>query len=92
MGRILKFIDNELIFIFAIMVFIALVAALGAAALILLCVLGHFIGIDEDIFIYLATIFILSGIWDALLWVARKINDRNERKMDRERGQVERRP
>lgn len=80
MGRILKFIDNGLLFIFAIMVFIALVASLSAAALILLCVLGHFIGIGEDIFIYLAAFFIFGGIWDALLLVVRKINVRNERK------------
>lgn len=81
---VLKFIDKELLFIFAMMVFIALIAALSAAALILLLMLGNFIGIGEDIFIYLAAFFIFSGIWDALLLVVRKINDRNERKKERE--------
>lgn len=72
---VLKFIDKELLFIFAMMVFIALVASLSAAALILLLMLGNFIGIGEDIFIYLATIFIFNGIWEALLLVVKKINE-----------------
>ena len=45
----LKFIGNELLFIFAIAVFIVLVTLLGAVATILLAMLGHLIGIDMDI-------------------------------------------
>lgn len=56
--RVLKFIGNELLFIFALAVFIGLVMALGVVATILLVMLGHWIGIDKDIFIYFASLCI----------------------------------
>nr|DAN03839.1 MAG TPA: hypothetical protein [Caudoviricetes sp.] len=82
--RVLKFIGNELLFIFAIAVFIVLVTLLGAVATILLAMLGHLIGIDMDIFIYFAMFCIFWKVWDALAWVVGKIDDRIERKKERE--------
>lgn len=80
----LKFIGNELLFIFAIAVFIVLVTLLGAVATILLAMLGHWIGIGKDIFIYFALFCISWKVWDALAWVVGKIDDRIERKKERE--------
>ena len=82
--NVLKFIGNELLFIFALMSFISLVTVLGMAAIILLSMLGCWIGIDKDIFIYLAICFIFWKAWDALAWIVGKIADRIERKKERE--------
>lgn len=76
----LKFIGNELLFMFAIAVFIALVTVLGVVGTILLVMLGHLIGIDMDIFIYFAVFCIFWKVWDALAWIVGKIADRIERK------------
>ncbi len=81
---VLKFIGNELLFMFAIAVFIALVTALGVGAAILLAMLGRWIGIDKDIFIYFALFCISWKVWDVLAWVVGKIADRIERKKERE--------
>lgn len=80
----LKFIGNELLFLFAIAVFISLVTALGVVATILLAMLGHWIGIGKDIFIYLAMFCIFWKVWNALAWIVGKIADRIERKKERE--------
>lgn len=80
----LKSISHELLFIFALAVFIGLVMALGVVATILLMMLGHWIGIDKDIFIYFALFCISWIVWDALAWIVGKIADRTERKKDRE--------
>lgn len=77
---VLKFIGNELLFIFALAVFIGLVTALGVVATILLAMLGHWIGIYKDIFIYFALFCICWKAWDVLAWVVGKIADRIERK------------
>lgn len=77
---VLKFIGNELLLIFVLMVFIVLVTALGVVATILLAMLGHWIGIDKDIFIYFALFCISWKVWDALAWIVGKIADRTERK------------
>lgn len=82
--NVLKFIGNELLFIFALMSFIGLVTVLGMVAIILLSMLGCWIGIDKDIFIYLAICFIFWKAWDALAWIVGKIADRFERKKERE--------
>lgn len=79
---VLKFIGNGLLFIFALAVFIVLVMALGVAATILLALLGRWIGIDKDIFIYFALFCISWKVWDVLAWVVSKIADRIERKQD----------
>lgn len=81
---VLKFIGNELLFLFAIAVFISLVTALGVVATILLMMLGHWIGIGKDIFIYFALFCISWKVWDVLAWVVGKIADRIERKKERE--------
>lgn len=80
----LKFIGNELLFLFAIAVFISLVTALGVVATILLAMLGHWIGIGKDIFIYFAMFCIFWKVWNALAWIVGKIADRIERKKERE--------
>lgn len=80
----LKFIGNELLFLFAIAVFISLVTALGAVATILLAMLGHWIGIGKDIFTYFAMFCIFWKVWNALAWIVGKIADRIERKKERE--------
>ena len=54
------------------------------AAIILFSMLGCWIGIDKDIFIYLAMYFIFWKAWDVLAWVVGKIADRIERKKERE--------
>lgn len=73
---VLKFIGNGLLFIFALAVFIVLVMALGVAATILLALLGRWIGIDKDIFIYFALFCISWKAWDVLAWVVGKIANR----------------
>ena len=79
----LKFIGNELLLIFALMVFIGLVTVLGTVAIILLSMLGCWIGIDKDIFIYFAAFCIFWKVWDALAWVVGKIDDIVEHKKKR---------
>lgn len=81
---VLKFIGNELLFIFALMVFIVLVTALGVAATILIAILGHWIGVGKDIFIYFAMFCISWKAWDVLAWIVGKIADKIERKKERE--------
>lgn len=80
----LKFIGDELLFIFALMVFIGLVAVLGTVAIILLSMLGLWIGIGKDIFIYLAAFCIFWKALDVLTWVVDKIADKIERKKEHE--------
>ena len=79
---VLKFIGNELLLIFALMVFIGLVTVLGTVAIILLSMLGFWIGIDKDIFIYFA-FYIFWKVWDALAWAVDKIADRVKHKKER---------
>lgn len=81
---VLKFIGNELLFIFTLMSFIGLVTVLSMVAIILLSMLGCWIGIDKDIFIYLAMCFIFWKAWDVLAWVVDKIADIIERKKERD--------
>ena len=76
----LKFIGNELLPIFALMVFIGLVTVLGTAAIILLSMLGLWIGIGKDIFIYFAAFCIFWKVWDVLTLVVDRIADKIERK------------
>lgn len=76
----LKFIGNELLLIFALMVFIGLVTVLGTAVIILLSMMGLWIGIGKDIFIYFAAFCIFWKVWDVLTWVVDRIADKIERK------------
>ena len=76
----LKFIGNELLSIFALMVFIGLVTVLGTAAIILLSMLGLWIGIGKDIFIYFAAFCIFWKAWNVLTWVVDRIADKIEHK------------
>lgn len=81
---ILKFIGDALLFAFAVTVFMFLVAILGTSAAILIAVIGKWIGVGKDIFIY-ATLFVTFWkAWDFLAWIVGKIADREERKKERE--------
>lgn len=86
--NVLKFIGNEILFMLALAVFIGLVTALGTTVLILLALLGRWIGIGYDIFTYCAGFCIFWKVWDGLAWIVGWIADRNERK--EERGYFER--
>lgn len=80
----LKSIGNELLLIFALATFIVLVMTLGGVAIMLLLMLGRWMGIDMDIFTYFAMFCIFWKVWDILAWVVGKIADRIERKKERE--------
>lgn len=82
--NVLKFIGNGILFMLALAVFIGLATALGTTALILLALLGRWIGIGYDIFTYFAGFCIFWKVWDGLAWVVGKISDRIERKEKRE--------
>lgn len=81
---ILKYIGDWLLCFFAVAVFIGLVAALGTVVMILLSLLGIWIGIGKDIFIYLAGFYIYYKAWSVLAWIVDKIDERIERKKERE--------
>ena len=65
-------------------ILISLVAAVGVAVVILLSMIGSWIGIDKDIFIYFTMFCIYCKAWEALAWIVGKIADRIERKKERE--------
>ena len=81
---VLKFISSNLLLFLAMGILISLVAAVGVAVVILLSMIGSWIGIDEDIFIYFAMFCICCKAWEALAWIVGKIADRIERKKERE--------
>lgn len=82
--NVLKSIGDELLFIFAIAVFISLVTALGMCITLLLMLLGRFIGIGNDILLYFTLFCISWKAWDALAWIVGWIADKTERKKERE--------
>ncbi len=81
---VLKFIGSNLLLFLAIGVFISLVAVLGMVAIVLLSMLGYWIGIGEDIFVYFSMFCIFWKAYNVLAWAVNKINDRIERKNIRE--------
>lgn len=81
---VLKFIGNELLLIFDLAIFIVLVTTLGVVATILLAILGRWIDIGSDIFIYFSLFCIFCKAWDVLAWIVGKIANRIERKKERE--------
>lgn len=70
---ILKFMGEVLVFILATTIFMALVTALGTVATILLLMLGQWIGIGANIFVYVAMFCIFWKAWDVLTWIVDKI-------------------
>ena len=73
---ILKFIGYALLFALAFTVFLILVSALAIGATALVAVIGKWIGIGTDIFIY-ATLFVAYyKAWDFFAWIVGKIADR----------------
>lgn len=79
-----KYISNKVLLIFALMIVTGLVAILSMVAIILLLMLGRWIEIDMDIFLYFTAFCIFWKAWDVLNWVIGKIADRIERKKVRE--------
>lgn len=81
---ILKAIGNNLLLFFALMGFIGLVTALSTGVWILLSLLGVWLGIGKDIFVYFALFYVFYKSWNVLGWAVGKIADRIERKEERE--------
>lgn len=73
---VLKFIGNLLTFILVTTVFVGLVVAIGSVAIILLMILGRWIGIGATILTYAAIFFIYWETWGVLAWIVGKIANR----------------
>lgn len=71
-----KFIGNLLDFIIAETIAVVLVAAIGAAFLMLLKLLGLWIGIGNNILNYFACFCIFYKAYDIVAWIAKKIDDK----------------
>lgn len=82
--KVLKIIGDVSALFIAVTIVDVLAAAIGTAFLILLMLLGRWIGIDKDIFIYFALFCIFWKACDVLAWVVGKIADKIERKKERE--------
>ena len=81
---ILKFIGDAPLLAVAFAIFLILVSALALGATLLVAVIGSWIGIGQDIFIY-ATLYVACWkAWDFLAWIIGKIADREERRKERE--------
>lgn len=77
---VLKFTGNGLLFMFALAIYIILTAALMLAVVIPLMLLGEWIGVGNDIFVYVAMFFICLKANDVLGWITDKIDKWLERK------------
>lgn len=84
MIKILKFIGNGLSFMLMMAIFLALVSAIGIGAILLIAIIGSWIGVGHSIFIYVVYFIAFCKAWDALAWVIDKIADRVERRKERE--------
>lgn len=83
MERQIKFIGDALLFAVAFTIFLILVYALAIGATILIAFIGRWIGIGQDIFIYVALFVAYWKAWDFFSWVVGKIDDREERRKER---------
>ena len=81
---VLKSISSNLLLFLAVGILISLVAAVGVAVVILLSMIGSWIGIDNNIFIYFTMFCTCCKAWEALDWIVGKIADRIERKKEHE--------
>lgn len=81
---ILKYVGDVLLFVVLTTIFLAIVSAFTLGAILLLDNIGKWIGIGEDIFIYVVWFVIFWKAWDFLSWIVGKIADREERKKERE--------
>lgn len=71
--KALKFIGDVSALLVAIIIVLGLIFLIGAIALILLALLGWWIGIGNDIFVYLASFCIFCKACDVLAWIVGKI-------------------
>lgn len=71
-----KFIGNLLAFIIAETFAVLLAAAIGVVFLMLLMLLGLWIGIGNNLLIYFACVCIFYKAYDIVAWIAKKIDDK----------------
>lgn len=83
MKKILEFIGNGLSFMLMTAIFLVLVSALGIGAILLIAIIGSWIGVGHSIFIYVVYFIAFYKAWYALAWVIGKIADRVERRKER---------
>ncbi len=82
--EILRFIGNGLLLSIAFTIFLCLVIALGIGAVVLLGLLGKWIGIGEYVFAYAVFFIAFWKAWDALAWVVGKIAEIEEWKKEKQ--------
>lgn len=78
--EILKVIGEGLLLAVMIAIFGCLSSALGVGALILVGLIGEWVGMGNKIFICIVSIIFTWKAWDVLVWVIDKITKRVERK------------
>lgn len=76
----LNFIGNLLLLIIVTAIFIFLVYALGIVAILLLAQFGVWVGLGQDVFIWVVQIIATWKAWDLLTWIIGKIAFRKEDK------------
>lgn len=84
MKTILKFIGNGLSLMLMVAIFLALVSALSIGAILLITIIGSWIGVGKNIFIYAVFFIAFWMAWDALAWVVGRIADRDELRKEQE--------
>lgn len=73
MKAILKFIGDALLFTLAVTIFLILVSVLAIGVTFLVAVIGRWIGIGQDIFIYVTLFVAYWKAWDFLTWIVDRI-------------------
>ena len=81
---ILKYVGDALLFVVLTTIVLVIVSAFTLGAILLLDNIGKWIGIGQNIFIYVVWFVIFWKVWDLLAWIVGKIADREERKKERE--------
>ena len=82
--KLLKFIGKILLKVIAVAAFMACVTILGICATYLLALIGKWIGIGKDIFVYAVFSVAFCKMWSFLVWIyERVIIYRKERKLRR---------
>lgn len=77
---ILRRIGEKLLLAVLFTVFVCLVSALGVGAVVLIGLVGEWIGIGYKVFIYVVWFIAYCKIWEALAWIVDKIIEREEQK------------
>ena len=81
---ILKLIGDALLLAVAFAIFQILVSALAIGATLIVAVIGSWIGLGQDIFIYATLIVAYWKAWDFFAWIVGKIADWEKRRKERE--------